>query len=59
MRILACLIGLTAACTALGGCLVTKAAGAVVGAAGDVAEGTVNVTKGAAGAAIPDGDKDK
>lgn len=39
----------------LGGCLVRTA----VGVAGDVAEGAVNVTGAAVGAAIPDGDKKK
>lgn len=57
MRILIGLMSLAFAATALSGCIITKPVGAVVGAAGDVAEGTVNVTKGAAGAAIPDGDK--
>jgi hypothetical protein len=57
MRTLICLFGLALASSALSGCLAASAVGAVVGAAGDVAEGTVNVTKGAAGAVIPDGDK--
>ena len=57
MRTLICLFGLALASSSLSGCLAVSAAGAVVGAVGDVAEGTVNVTKGAAGAVIPDGDK--
>ena len=59
MRTLICLIGLALATSSVSGCLAMSAAGAVVGAAGDVAEGTVNVTKGAAGAVIPDGDKER
>lgn len=57
MRTFIRLFGLALACSSLSGCLAVSAAGAVVGAAGDVAEGTVNVTKSAAGAVIPDGDK--